>query len=136
MPFPTFKLPTWNIKIDLYKWDAATAKYVLHVGQVDAQHYFGSKDNEQVWLEHYAADFELDEYQAGPIYVLFLAPKGTAARDWRKHSLSRPDLVKFIHPDLGTMWYTIHQVEPRWCGFANEHVAMACASIRTSVVVL
>jgi len=136
MPTPFFKLPSFPGNADIYTWVDGNGGYLVSVADVECQLYFGAKNHSQVWLEHYEDPVEINEYAAGPIYVLFFFPKGTDVHDWYGQDNEHPWLIRYkTDPfDHQNEFYVVHQVERRWAGFSNEHLVAVCSRCRPSSI--
>lgn len=137
MPQPFFRLPSFPSLCNIWIWVEMAGGYLNSQQDVECQLHFGNKNLSQVWMEHYDDPLEINEFAAGPIYVLFFLPKGTNVYDWYGQDYSHPWLIEFLPDpeDLQNRFYVVHQVERRWAGFSNEHLCAVGSRCRPSSIV-
>jgi hypothetical protein len=136
MPFAP-RLPTFNLTVTRMVWDPLAGSYSEDSTPIPAQFYMGSKTNSQVWRDDFGLTVPAANakwFEGGPMYCLFLVPKGTPMVDKYDVASRRESIVKYSHPDLGTRYYRCDQVEPRWAGFPNEHLVCICRRVPTGVI--
>lgn len=137
MPF-TAKLPTFNLSVTLHRLTAMVPSLVWtpDLTPVKMQLQFPSKNAMQVWLPDYDISRGTRDtqgygaaWQTGEVWVYALFPRQTNVRDRTDLEelgfFGQRDFLQYTSTatTTGSRQYWIDQVEPRFEGFPNEHVA-------------